>query len=115
MAVPEFIHMSIEDIVKQCIQDSEDWFPDVTGDLGFFLIALVGEVGEFANLLKKGIRGDGDTNNEAYHSLLAFELTDIFIYLMNIAGMMNVDLEKMYQVKREQNVGRFGQKASTKT
>ena len=100
--------MSLEDIIKQCVDDSAEWFPDTQEDLGFMTIALAGEVGEFANLVKKGMRGSVDPTDEDFIRALAMELTDIFIYLMNIAGMMNIDMEKMYQIKREFNNERFG-------
>jgi len=99
--------MSLEDIISQCLQDSKDWFPDTIDDLGFLTIALMGEVGEFANMIKKGMRGD--PVDESFERDLAFEVTDIFIYLCNIVASMELDLNKMYQIKREDNVKRFGQ------
>ena len=109
----QFVDMSLEDIAQQCIDDSEDWFPDTAHDLGFLTICMFGEVGEFANWIKKGMRGDYDLLDEKYNKALALELTDIFIYLMNIAGVMGIDMEKMYQVKREINSERFGRHPET--
>lgn len=100
--------MTLEDIIKQCLEDSENWFPNTAEDLGFLTIAMCGEIGEFANLIKKGMRGDFDIEDEQYIRNLSIELIDIFIYLCNIAGVMNLDLGKMYQIKREINNERFG-------
>jgi hypothetical protein len=40
---------------------------------------------------------------------MAEELTDIFIYLLNCAAIMNVNLATMYDIKREKNIERFGE------
>lgn len=109
----QFVDMTLEDITEQCLQDSKDWFPDTAQDLGFLTIAMFGEVGEFANLIKKGWRGDFDIKDEQYLRKLSIELTDVFIYLCNIAGVMGIDLEKMYQIKREINSERFGKNSET--
>lgn len=103
----QFVSMSLEDIAQQCIDDSTEWFPNTVNDLGFLTIAMLGEAGEFANWIKKGMRGDYNIDDEDYHRELAVELTDVFIYLMNIAGVLGIDMEKMYQIKREFNNERF--------
>ena len=105
----DFIDMSLADIALQCYQDTQDWFPEHAQDLGYMAICLAGEVGEFANLIKKGMRGTHDPNDDGYRQEIAFELTDIFIYVMNTAAQMGLDMEKMYQVKRKYNLERFGQ------
>lgn len=99
--------MDVVEIQKQCFEDSERWFPDVSRDLGYMVIALVGEVGEFANLYKKIERGTLELNEDT-HVELAMELCDVFIYLCNMAAIMNVDLGKLYHVKRQFNEERFG-------
>ncbi len=108
MSKPSFRDMSLEDIAHQCLADSKEWFPDHAQDMGYLTICLSGETGEFANLIKKGMRGDFEIDDTNYTHMLAMELTDVFIYLMNLAGLMGVDMEKMYQIKREINRERFG-------
>jgi NTP pyrophosphatase (non-canonical NTP hydrolase) len=98
--------MEIVDIQQQCLDDSERWFPDVAHSLGYMTIAITGELGEFCNLFKKIERGSIELTEEV-HVELAFELCDVFIYLMNMAAIMNVDMEVMYQLKREYNEKRF--------
>lgn len=102
-----FKDMSLEDIARQCLADSKEWFPNHAQDMGYLTICLAGEVGEFANLIKKGMRGTYEIGDGNYTQMLAMELTDVFIYLMNLAGLMGVDMEKMYQIKREINRERF--------
>ena len=108
MPEPKFKDMDLAAIAIQCIEDSKEWFPDHAQDMGFLTICLTGEVGEFANLIKKGMRGSYEIDNAEYQYALGMELADIFIYLMNLVGVMGIDMEKLYQIKREINRERFG-------
>ena len=74
-------------------------------DLEHLVVCLVGELGEFANILKKVRRGDTSLS-KAKHELDE-ELVDVFIYLLKIAGQFNVDLEKGYEQKMERNAEKF--------
>ncbi len=105
---PGFKDMTLADIAIQCIEDSKEWFPDHSQDMGYLTICLAGETGEFANLIKKGMRGDYNFEDQNYVYALAMELADVFIYLMNIVGVMDIDMESLYQIKREINRARFG-------
>jgi NTP pyrophosphatase (non-canonical NTP hydrolase) len=69
-------------------------------------VAMTGELGEFANLVKKVARGSM-TMEEARQGL-SEELTDVFIYMMNIVGILGIDLTREYNRKRQTNVRRFG-------
>ena len=71
------------------------------------LVCLVGELGEFANSLKKVNRGDMEYR-DAFPNLEE-ELTDVFIYLIQIANQMGVDLEQSYLRKLGRNRERFKQ------
>lgn len=74
-------------------------------ELEHLVVCLIGEVGEFANELKKVVRGDA--SYEERQSALAEELTDTFIYLIKIAAQTGVDLESEYLKKLEKNRLRF--------
>lgn len=96
-------------MAKQCVSDSERWFGDsgVVHSIPHHTLAMAGEVGELANIVKKVERGSlrmGDANTR-YE--MAMELTDVFIYLLNLAGLMGVDLEAAYELKRTENERRF--------
>jgi NTP pyrophosphatase (non-canonical NTP hydrolase) len=99
---------SINDIVQECISDSLKWFPGVATDMGFLNLALGGEVGEAMNMLKKHMRGSIDLSDP--DTALAFreEYIDVFIYLMNIFGLLSVDVYALYDYKRKKNIVRFG-------
>lgn len=74
-------------------------------ELEHLIVCLVGEVGEFSNLVKKVRRGDfplADVKQD-----LDEELADVFIYLLKIAGQFGVDLEGEYQKKMHKNEQKF--------
>jgi NTP pyrophosphatase (non-canonical NTP hydrolase) len=97
--------IDLYDVVQQCAEDSESWFPAHSNDVGFLSLAMAGEVGELANLVKKVVRG-----SHAEADLLPQmqeELVDVFIYLCNLAYVLDVDLIEAYRVKRATNLERF--------
>ena len=63
----------------------DDWTPND------WMTALVGEVGETANILKKIRRGDKPLS--AVKADLAKELADVQIYLIQLCRALEVDLE----------------------
>lgn len=73
--------------------------------LEFLLVSLTGEVGEFANIVKKIARGDFEL--EEVKDNLREELTDIFIYLMKLSYQLDIDLEESYLNKKKKNEERF--------
>jgi NTP pyrophosphatase (non-canonical NTP hydrolase) len=99
-------------LARQCASDSQVWFPEVHGadlvnELVHHTLAMCGEAGELANLVKKIDRGSLDVNAEVVRIDLRSELADVFIYVLNVAAMLHIDLLKEYIVKREFNDKRF--------
>ena len=93
----------------------EKWW-DVESDTGyihrleFLTLALTGELGEFANIVKKISRDHMSFKSKPDDERLEHlkeELTDCFIYLMVIANFLDIDLEKQYFKKLEFNKKRF--------
>lgn len=74
-------------------------------ELEHLIVCLLGELGEFANILKKVSRGDFSL--EDVKDDLDEELVDTFIYLIKISNQFNVDLEEGYLNKLEKNKQRF--------
>jgi NTP pyrophosphatase (non-canonical NTP hydrolase) len=73
--------------------------------LEHLIVCLVGEVGEFANILKKIRRGDFLFDDKEQD--LNEELTDIFIYLIKISNLLNTDLDTNFLEKLNKNKIRF--------
>lgn len=101
--LPPVPPMTLEEIIQQCLEDSRKWFPDTAEELGHHVMSLAGEVGEVCNAFKKINRGDKNT----HLSDLEEEVTDVFIYLCNIAGLLGMDLVEAYERKRKFNQERF--------
>ncbi len=76
-------------------------------DLEHLVVCMLGELGEFSNVLKKVVRGD--ISYEQAEPQLHEELTDVFIYLIKVAGQSGVDLEACYLEKLKKNEIRFAQ------
>jgi NTP pyrophosphatase (non-canonical NTP hydrolase) len=96
----------------QCREDSVRWFGDSGVAEGFpalmhHSLALAGEVGEFCNIVKKIDRGSLNLGDAIVRKDLAFELADVYIYTLNLAGLMGIDLEDLYKIKRAENDQRF--------
>lgn len=100
-------------IQLQCIQDNQAWFPEVAHDLGHHIIGAIGELGEFANIVKKIDRGDLEMNEEVY-AQMCMEIVDFFIYTVACATILNFDLAMGYHQKREYNVQRFGNRSNAR-
>jgi NTP pyrophosphatase (non-canonical NTP hydrolase) len=73
--------------------------------LEHLIVCLVGEVGEFANIVKKIKRGDFKLADKKIE--LDEELTDIFIYVLKISNQLHVDLESKFLEKLASNKVRF--------
>lgn len=74
------------------------------------IVALIGEVGEFANIVKKVNRDSkilGKDLDEKTIEKLREELTDCFIYIVILGNLLEVDLEKEYYKKTKYNEKRF--------
>ena len=78
---------------------SEDW------DLPQWFVALTGEVGEAANIVKKMYRGDRISTLDED---LKDELADIQIYLDLICNHLKVDLEEIVIKKFNKSSLKFG-------
>ena len=101
--------VSLQRQFDQSRESSFGWSRQITsGDTSALIhnsLALAGEVGELANLVKKHDRGD--FSFDELLSQMPGELADIFIYLIKIAYQSGIDLEAAFLEKLEQNEGRF--------
>lgn len=99
----------LKELAEQCVADTDRWFGDKdVNNLPFMVLALCGETGELANLIKKVERGSLPFE-EAVEDIRE-ETVDVFTYLLNVAGLLGMDLEHAYRMKRYRNETRFGGK-----
>ncbi|WP_459910944.1 MazG-like family protein [Desulfotomaculum defluvii] len=73
--------------------------------LEHLIVCLVGEIGEFSNIVKKVRRGDYPLSE--VKDKLDEELIDVFIYLIKISNQLNVDIDTGYLNKLKKNKSKF--------
>jgi len=98
--------MNLNELIDQCQLDSDRWFPNISKDLPFTVLALVGETGEMANLVKKVVRGSLSLEN--VKDDLGEEAVDVLIYLCMVFAALDIDPIQVYREKRAKNELRFG-------
>jgi hypothetical protein len=98
-------------LAKQSLLDSEKWFDDLENDciysIPYTVLALCGEAGELANIIKKIERGSLSWKDSGTKYDAVMESIDIFVYLLNFWALANVDPYKLHQTKRAINDKRF--------
>lgn len=100
---------TLGDMIEQCLEDSDRWFPETSGDITFLVLAMMGEAGEAANLVKKVWRESHTW--EQVDDALKEEIVDVLIYLCNLMGALRMDPFEIYNKKRAYNVSRFQEPA----
>jgi len=100
--------MNINERVDQAHQDSFRWFPAKANDVTHQLLALAGEVGEVANLIKRVEQGSR-TWAEVEQDVIE-EIIDVQTYLYSLMAAVNdrqsfvggdaIDWDRSYEFKR---------------
>ena len=71
------------------------------------ILLLVEEVGELAKAIRKNERKIGiDKTKEYNYSSVESEIADVFIVLLSICDVLNIDLFKAFIEKEEKNIKR---------
>ncbi len=108
--------MEIEDFKKLQKEFDDEYigpYNDLPADLLFLTTALAGEVGEFANLVKKYYRtekkGLGVINDKDrdYLTEMKKEIIDAFCYFLIIANQLELDIETEFKENLTRNSSRF--------
>jgi dimeric dUTPase (all-alpha-NTP-PPase superfamily) len=114
--------MNLDELVR--LQHQFDakygWNPDKSVSKAVFravqgdLIGILGEIGEFANIVKKvALETDHDPGSnlavllKTRHGDLSEELVDAFIYLIRLASHLDIEIEQAYLAKLRVNEQRF--------
>jgi NTP pyrophosphatase (non-canonical NTP hydrolase) len=85
-------HKTIKEIQLQIDRLNEKYFDSQTyADVPFITISLAGEVGEVCNEIKKISRG---SDPKRHVRELSQELADVFVYLVMLARVMDIDLDE---------------------
>lgn len=115
---------NILQLTTRAVERSERWFPGLhrstRTQVDHFVLGLVGEAGEVANLAKKVNRllSTVEPEDEFHDSRLLLdslkshgigaELADVLTYLLLLANALGVDLEREFEAKAAINEERFG-------
>jgi len=83
----------------------EDPTDDKVPNLEHLIVCLAGELGEFANIVKKVRRGDFEY--EHVSTDLTNELADVLAYMLKTANLMQIDLAQAYMRKMNENKIKF--------
>ena len=72
------------------------------------ILLLVEEVGELAKAIRKNEKKLGiDKTKEYNYSSVESEIADVFIVLLSICDILNIDLLKVFLNKEEENIKRI--------
>jgi NTP pyrophosphatase (non-canonical NTP hydrolase) len=108
--------MELKEIVKVQKDFDEQHFGklEMTPErLLYLMTCLAGETGELANLVKKyyrdKVRNYRVTTDQGkdFQALMKEELTDVFIYVIILSCLLDMDLEKEFFIKIKKNEERF--------
>ena len=99
---------------KSSINEIQSYIKEVMQIRGFNkekssdkILLLVEEVGELAKAIRKNENNLGiDKTKEYNYSSIESEIADVFIVLLSICDILNVDLLKAFLNKEEENIKR---------
>ena len=100
---------------KSSINEIQSYIKEVMQIRGFNkekssdkLLLLVEEVGELAKAIRKNENNLGiDKTKEYNYSSIESEIADVFIVLLSICDILNIDLLKAFLNKEEENIKRI--------
>ena len=93
----------IQSYIKK-IMEMRDFNKEKSSDK---ILLLVEEVGELAKAIRKNENKLGiDKTKECNYSSVESEVADIFIVLLSICDILNIDLFKVFLEKEEKNIKR---------
>jgi len=100
---------------KSSINEIQSYIKEVMQIRGFNkekssdkILLLVEEVGELAKAIRKNENNLGiDKTKEYNYSSIESEIADVFIVLLSICDILNIDLLKAFLNKEEENIKRI--------
>lgn len=94
-----------DDNYKGSIDFNEEIDNSTIEPLEHLIVCMLGEFGEFSNIVKKIKRGDYVLSEKKEE--LNEEFIDMFIYLIKISNQLNIDIENEYFKKMKKNEKKF--------
>jgi len=93
----------------EALNNSERWFGEsgVAADISHMSLSMCGEAGNLANIIKLIDRGEIDPKDARAHFDMVMALADVFVYVLNIAAILQIDLLRAYEQKVIANEKRF--------
>ena len=85
----------------QAEAQKQSWHPrgsktrNTVDEVAYNTVALCNESGEFADIVKKSMRGDYDINDKGTRKAAALELGDVLWYLARLADELGYPLEQV--------------------
>ena len=100
--MPDLYRLDFSEL-RRANNTRRDYIGDTDRDTVWWALALCGEAGELANLIKKATRGaPGDPSLDEAAGDIAYELADIVHYVDLLASHLGIDLGRA--VARKYNV-----------
>ena len=91
--------------LKGNIEFFEEISEDNIDPLEHLIVCMLGEFGEFSNIIKKVKRGDFTLSEKKDE--IDEEFIDMFIYMIKIANQLEINIEKEYLTKMKKNKKKF--------
>ena len=98
---------------EQSMKDSQRWFPQLHNERALvpiqahYTLGMMGEAGELCNLVKKAIRAT-DVGLLRNSDMVAGEIADVFIYLVDFAHSLGYNVWECYEEKHRELERRWG-------
>jgi NTP pyrophosphatase (non-canonical NTP hydrolase) len=98
---PEYSLLDIQEYIKHVVE-TRGFADETPRDI---MLLLVEEVGELAKSIRKyiGVKTDIDNNKSLS---IQEEIADVFIYLVDLANSLNIDLYSAFYEKEQINASR---------
>jgi len=103
----KIIQKNFDDKYKGNIEFNETVSDTKIEPLEHLIVCMLGEFGEFSNIVKKIKRGDFRLSEKKEQ--LDEEFIDMFIYMIKIANQLDINIEDEYIKKMKKNEKKFEQ------
>lgn len=104
---------------KTSLDEIQDYVKKVLSIRGFdeetekdIMLLMVEEVGELAKSIRKQTGLKIDKNKLDSYSSVSEEIADVFMYLVDLANVLNINILEAFKGKEEKNIQRVWEKSN---